>query len=175
MAITRKEEERALDADERPLVEKSHHPAVQELSDKELADLVKLVRSRRDKAQTEASRRRREMRGKGAPKGAAPSRSDFGSRAKLDVLSMAVRRLNGEVQRRRRMAAKVSLVESARAALAKKKSASGEKADAAFNARTAHHGMRENASKRRQDLVRPRELGRQRKAAAVAQAKRDSR
>jgi hypothetical protein len=173
MAITRKEEERALDADERPLVEKSHHPAVQELSDKELADLVKLVRSRRDKAQTEASRRRREMRGKGAPKGAEPSKSDLGSRVKLDVLSMAMRRLNGEAQRRRRLAAKVSLVESARAALALKKSASGE--DAGFNARTAHHGMRKNASKRSQDLVRPMETGRQRKAAAVAQAKRDSR
>lgn len=175
MAITRKEEERALDADERTLVEKSHHPAVQELSDKELSDLVKLVRSRRDKAQAEASRRRREMRGKGAPKGASPSQSDLGSRVKLDVLSMAVRRLNAEAQRRRRLAAKVSLVESARNALALKKSAASETSDAAFNARSAHHGMRQNSSKRPQDLVRPMERGRQRKAAAVAQAKRDSR
>lgn len=175
MAITRKEEERALDTDERALVEKSHHPKVQELSDKELGELVKLVRSRRDKAQTEASRRRREMRGKGAPKGAAPSKGDLGSRVKLDVLAMAVRRLNAEAERRRRLASKVSLVESARNALALKTSASAEAPDAAFNARTAHQGMRKNASKRRQDLVRPMELGRQRKAGAVAQAKRDSR
>lgn len=175
MAITRKEEERALDTDERALVEKSHHPIAQELSDKELADLVKLVRSRRDKAQAEASRRRREMRGKGAPKGAAPSKGDLGSRVKLDVLSMAVRRLNGEVERRRRLTAKVSLVKNARNALVLKKSASGEAPDATFNARTAHKGMRNNASNRREDLVRPMERGRQRKAAAVAQAKRDSR
>lgn len=175
MAITRKEESRALDADERELVEKSHHPMVQELSDKELADLVKLVRSRRDKAQTEASRRRREMRGKGAPKGATPSKADTGSRVKLDVLAMAMRRLNAETERRRRLAAKVSLVESARKALALKNTGKADAPDAAFNARTAHHGMREKAGNRRQKLVRPMELGRQRKAGAVAQARRDGR
>jgi hypothetical protein len=175
MAITRKDEARALDADERELVEKSHHPMVQELSDKELSDLVKLVRSRRDKAQTEASRRRREMRGKGAPKGATPSKADTGSRVKLDVLAMAVRRLNAEAERRRQLAAKVSLVENARNALALKKAGDADAPDAAFNARTAHHGMRKNSSDRRQNLVRPMELGRQRKAGAVAQAKRDGR
>lgn len=175
MAITRKDEARALDADERELVEKSHHPMVQELSDRELADLVKLVRARRDKAQTEASRRRREMRGKGAPKGATPSKADAGSRVKLDVLAMAVRRLNGEAERRRQLAAKVTLVESARNALALKKSAEADAPDNAFNARTAHQGMRKNVSERRQNLVRPMELGRQRKAGAVAQAKRDGR
>ena len=175
MAITRKDEARALDADERELVEKSHHPMVQELSDKELSDLVKLVRSRRDKAQTEASRRRREMRGKGAPKGATPSKADTGSRVKLDVLAMAVRRLNAEAERRRQLAAKVSLVENARNALALKKAGDADAPDVAFNARTAHHGMRKNSSDRRQNLVRPMELGRQRKAGAVAQAKRDGR
>ncbi|RST82127.1 hypothetical protein EJC49_23595 [Aquibium carbonis] len=175
MAITRKDEARALDADERELVEKSHHPMVQELSDRELADLVKLVRARRDKAQTEASRRRREMRGKGAAKGATPSRADDGSRVKLDVLAMAVRRLNAENERRRQLAAKVSLAENARNALALKKAGEAEAPAETFNARTAHHGMRKNASDRRQNLVRPMELGRQRKAGAVAQAKRDSR
>lgn len=175
MAITRKDEARALDADERDLVEKSHHPMVQDLSDKDLADLVKLVRSRRDKAKTEASRRRREMRGKGAPKGAAPSRADTGSHLKLDVLAMAVRRLNGESERRRQLAAKVSLAENARNALALKKAGETEAPADTFNARTAHHGMRKNASDRRQNLMRPMELGRQRKAGAVAQARRDSR
>lgn len=175
MAITRKDEARALDADERELVEKSHHPEVQELSDRDLADLVKLVRSRRDKARAEASRRRREMRGKGAPKGATPSKADAGSRMKLDVLAMAVRRLNAEAERRRQMASRVSLAESARNALALRKAAEADAPAESFNARTAHHGMRQNASARRQDLIRPMELGRQRKAGAVAQAKRDAR
>ena len=175
MAITRKDEARALAADERELVEKSHHPMVQDLSDKDLSELVKLVRARRDKAQTEASRRRREMRGKGAPKGAAPSRADDGSRMKLDVLAMAVRRLNAESERRRQLATKVSLAENARNALALKKAGKDDAPGAGFNARTAHHGMRKNAGDRRQGLARPMELGRQRKAGAVAQAKRDGR
>ncbi len=172
MAISRKEEARALSADEQDLVAKSHHPVVQELADAELANLVKLLRERRDKAQTEAHRRRREMRGKGAPKGAVASKADGGSRLKLEVLAMAMRRLNGEAERRRQLAARFALVESARNALASKQAAgSGPE----FNARTAHRGMRAIANQKAQNLVRPMERGRQRKAAAVAQAKRDAR
>ncbi|MCF6123649.1 hypothetical protein EN904_20865 [Mesorhizobium sp. M7A.F.Ca.CA.001.07.2.1] len=173
MAISRKEAARALSADEQELVEKSHHPAVQELSDADLAGLVKLLRERRDKAQTQAHRRQREIRGKGAPKGAAPSKSDGGSQTKLAVLAMAMRRLNGEAERRRQLAASVSLIENARKAFVMKQGATPE--GPAFNSRTARKGMRSVANQRAQDLVRPMELGRQRKAAKVAQAKRDAR
>lgn len=172
MAISQKEEARALSADERELVEKSHHPAIQELSDAELADLVKLMRDRRAKAKTQADQRRREMRGKSAPRGAAPSRSDEGSQLKVAVLAMAMRRLNSEAERRRRMAARVSLVESAKEALALKQLS---ETDAPFNSRQAHQGMRNAGSQRARNLVRPMELGRQRKAASVAQARRDGR
>ncbi|RVB40399.1 hypothetical protein EN902_09455, partial [Mesorhizobium sp. M7A.F.Ca.CA.001.16.1.1] len=126
MAISRKEEARALSADEHDLVEKSHHPAVQELSDADLAGLVKLLRERRDKAQTEAHRRRREIRGKGAAKGATPSKADGGSQLKLAVLAMAMRRLNGEAERRRQLAASVSLIENARKALVMKQGAASD-------------------------------------------------
>jgi hypothetical protein len=173
MAMSRKEEARALSADEQGLVEKSHHPAVQELADADLAGLLKLLRERRNKAQTEAHRRRREIRGKGAPKGTAASKADGGSQLKLEVLAMAMRRLNGEAERRRQLAARVSLVENARNALAKKQSAAAGSPD--FNARTAHKGMRSVANQRPADLVRPAERGRQRQAAKVAQAKRDAR
>jgi len=173
MAISRKEEARALNADEHELVEKSHHPAVQELTDADLSNLVKLLRERRDKAQTEAHRRRREIRGKGAAKGATPSKADAGSQTKLAVLAMTMRRLNGEVERRRRLAADLSQVANAQKALAMKQAAQTKAAD--FNTRHAHQGMRAVANQRAQKLVRPMELGRQRKAAQVAQAKRDAR
>jgi hypothetical protein len=52
MAITRKEEARALDAEERAMVAPSRHPALAKLSDSELATLVRRVRDRRDRAQT---------------------------------------------------------------------------------------------------------------------------
>jgi hypothetical protein len=175
MAITRKIEERALDAEERDLVAKSHHPALQDLSDQDLSQLVKLVRERRDKAKTMANQRRREMRGKAAPKGATPSRSDDGSKTKLAVLAMAVRRLNSEAERRRRMRAATEHVDGARRALAMKEAKAGNGGGAAFNSRQAHHGMRNSVSRKRQHLINPMERGRLRKAAAVAQAKRDAR
>lgn len=173
MAISRKEAARALSADEKDLVERSHHPVLQDMSDGDLKALVKQLRERRDKAQTEASRRRREMRGKASPKGAAPSKSDDGSRTKVEVLAMAMRRLNGEVDRRERMAGRLAMIANARRALAMKETVSTDGPD--FNSRHAHQGMRNVANKKADSLVRPMELGRLRKAADVAQAKRDTR
>jgi len=173
MAISRKEEARALNADERELVEKSHHPAIQELSDAELSDLVKLMRDRRDKAQADVFRRRREIRGKGVPKGAKPATGDAGSRTKLAVLAMAMRRLNAEVERRQQLAASLQQIENAYRALSMKKKAEARAPD--FNTRHAHRGMRAIENRKPKNLIQPMELGRQRKAAQVAQAKRDAR
>jgi hypothetical protein len=172
MAMNKKEEARALSADELELVAKSYHPQVQALSDEELHALVKLMRDRRDKAQTLANRRRREMRGKAPAHGAAPSAADEGSRLKVAVLATAMRRLNAEVDRREKMAAGLALVENAKKALALKQAAGHA---APHNTRHAHEGMRERANLRVNDLRRPRELGRQRRAGMVAQAKRDGR
>ncbi|MEQ1942438.1 hypothetical protein ABMA32_08455 [Mesorhizobium sp. VNQ89] len=170
MAVNRKQQERALDKGEMEMVAKSRHPELQQLDDKELASLLKLLRERRDRAQTETKRRKREMRGKVDPKGAAASKSAEGNKTKLEVLSTAVRRLNAERTRRERMASQVEL---SRAALKlKQKAESGHEAPA--NTRHAHQGMRKIASQRRENLVRPMELGRLRKAGAVAQAKRDN-
>lgn len=172
MAITQKQEARALSTDERELVAKSHHPVLQELPDQELKDLLRRVRERRSRAQTEAARRRREMRGKGEPKGASPAKADEGSKLKASVLGKAVRRLNTEMERRRHMRARVSMVSNARRALAMK-----QEADAGpdFNTRTAHEGVRSIPSKRVDSLINPMERGHLRKQNAVAQARRDAR
>ena len=173
MAVSRKQEERALSADEWRLVQSSHHPAVQQISDAELRDLLTTVRERRDRAQSEVHRKRREMRGKAAPKGTQPATKDDGTRAKLGVLAMSMRRLNGEHDRRRQRAARIDLVENARNALALKTGKTDRSGD--FNTRQAHSGMRAVENTKGKSLVRPMERGRQRKAAAVAQAKRDAR
>jgi hypothetical protein len=173
MAVTRKQEERALSADERRVVAKSRPLALQALSDAELAKLVKLTRDRRDRAKTMTGHQRREMRGKAQPRGAAPSRGDEGSALKLSVLAMAARRLTTEADRRRRLKAKSQLVASAKKALARKKSA--ERDAPAFETRNAGQGLRPKENKRVPSLIRPGERGRLRKAQAVAQAKKDSR
>lgn len=172
MSINRKQEARALDADERELVAGTHHPELQDLPDAELARLTKLVRERRDRAADQARQRRREMRGKSEPRGATPSRGDEGSKLKLAVLSTAIRRLNSERERRRRMAGRIAMVENAQRALALKQA---QQTQPPPNTRHAHRGMKLAASERREDLIRPMERGRQRKAGAVAQAARDAR
>lgn len=175
MAIARHKEERALDKTELELVAKSHHPELQNLEDEELASLLKLVRERREKAQTETRRRKREMRGKSEPKGAMPAQSADGNKIKGEVLATAVRRLNSERSRRQRMATQLSQVQLSRKALQLKQGAEGAAEDTPPNTRHARAGMRNIASQRRELLVKPMERGRLRKAASVAQAKRDSR
>lgn len=173
MAITRKEEARALNADEKELVEKSHHPELQDITDEELPKLAKQLRERRNKARDLAHQRRREIRGKSTPRGATASRADDGSRIKLAVLANAMRRINGEIERRRSMSASNELIANAQKALELKKA--GDKNEKSFNTRHARHGMRNIPNEKVDSLIRPAERGRLKKAASVAQAKRDTR
>ncbi|HTE81634.1 MAG TPA: hypothetical protein VK634_13180, partial [Reyranella sp.] len=114
MAMTPKQEARALSVDERELVEMSRPPALRVLTDKQLATLLKRMRVGRDKARTVAERQRRELRGKATARGAKPARDDEGSKLKMSILSAALRRLDTETVRRGRVQAKAALVESAR-------------------------------------------------------------
>ena len=68
MAITKKQELRALSADERELVDMSGARAVKSLTDAQLSSLVKRLRTKRDRARTMAERQRRELRGKATPR-----------------------------------------------------------------------------------------------------------
>jgi hypothetical protein len=171
MAITRKEEERALNTEEREVVNQTRHPEIQSLADEALNVILRRLRDMRDKAKSHANQQRREMRGKSAPKGAVPRASDVGSRLKVSVLSVSLKRLNAEIQRRVEMSKNHSLVENAQRALEFKLQA--QKSKIPFNTRHANQGMRDIAGKKVNSLIRPGERGRLRKASAVAQAKRD--
>lgn len=173
MAISRKQEARALSADERELVEKSHHPAVQALADSELANVLRLTRERRDRARSIAERQRRELRGKADARGAAASKADDGSKVKQSVLSLAVRRLNSETERRRRMYARLALVDSANRALAMKQEA--DRDAPTFNTRHAHEGLRGRERILVKNHVPGSARGRVRAHGAAMQAKRDAR
>ncbi|MBN9090007.1 MAG: hypothetical protein J0J01_24110 [Reyranella sp.] len=173
MARSPKQEARALAADERALVDKSRPAVVRSLADSELAGLVKLTRTRRDRARTVAERQRREMRGKAPARGAAPSKANEGTRLKLSVLTEALRRLDSEAKRRRRDKAKTSLVASAKKALALKQKAK-RAAPSPPTARSASAGLRGKARIEVETHVPPSARGRVRKQVARAQAKRDS-
>ena len=173
MAITARQEARALSADERELVDKSRPPALRARSDSALATLVKRLRGRRDRARPVAQRQRRELRGKARPRGATPPQADDGSQLKQSVLTAALRRLDAETKRRRRDNAKASLVASARKALATKQKA--RRAAAPSSPPSATAGLRGKARIVVENHVPKSARGRVRKQVARAQAKRDSR
>lgn len=123
MSRTKREEMRALSKDEHELVSQTRHPAVKDLSEKELDTIVGRLRERRDRAKGIASQQRRELRGKAAPTGAAPATDDAGSGAKRDLLAAALKRANKEATRRRTATARRDLVANARKALSSRQAA----------------------------------------------------
>lgn len=65
-------EKRMLTATEFEVVERTHYPAILELPEENLSEIVKLLRDYRDKARDRARQQRREMRGKSQPRGRSP-------------------------------------------------------------------------------------------------------
>lgn len=179
MAITKKQELRALSADERELLDMSGARAVKALTVTQLSSLVKRLRTKRDRARTVADRQRREMRGKARARGATPVTADDGSQMKLAVLTAALARLDTETARRGKVKAKASMVASAKKALAQKQKAKPAKTRSA--SKTASKTAPKSVSKVGkgrvpvQNHVPGSVRGSVRKQGARAQAKRDSR
>ena len=176
MAITTKQELRALSADERELIDMSGARVVKALTDAQLSSLVKRTRTRRDRARTLAERQRRELRGKSRARGATPVKADDGSQLKLAILTAALARLDAETARRGTVKAKAALVASAKKALSlkqKTKPAKGAKAPAKPRgpAQPARSKTRVAVKNHVPGSVR----GSVRSQGAKAQAKRDSR
>jgi hypothetical protein len=172
MARSKKQERRLLGADELTLVEKTHHPALGLLPDQDLAELRKLVRERRDRAQQIAARQRRELRGKATPKGARAATDDSGTREKRDVLAAAMQRLNKEVARRQAKAARQALINGAKRALELRREANANAARPAPE-RMANAGKNPKVSPA-YSLRNPAKLGATSQRNKNMQAKRDS-
>jgi hypothetical protein len=173
MARSLKHERRLLGADELSLVEKTHHPALGLLPDQDLAELRKLVRERRDRAQTISARQRRELRGKAAPKGARAATDDSGTREKRDLLAAALQRLNKEVSRREAKGARQTLIGNATRALELRR-ASEANVTRPSPGRTANEGINPKAAPA-YTLRSPAKLGAVSQLTKNMQAKRDSR
>lgn len=173
MGRSARHERSVLNTDEIALVEASHHPGLGDLSDKELHELTKHVRERRDRARDIAARQRREMRGKAAPHGARPVAEDAGSREKRDVLAAAMQRLNREATRREEKAARDSMKDSLTRALEMRRVREAQTERPGSGA-TPNEGMSVKASGR--SFLRNRaKLGEVSQHNKNVQAKRDSR
>lgn len=141
MSATRKDEARLLSGDEHEMVAQAHHPALRNLDDGALSDLVGRLRDRRDRARDISRQQRREVRGKAAPSGARAATDNSGTKRKGAVLAGALKRASREHERRRHVAARSEMTGNARRALRMKRAA-GDPAAHRPSSRTAGKGMR---------------------------------
>jgi hypothetical protein len=171
MGRSLRHERQVLTTDEIALVDASHHPGLGALSDKDLAELRRHVRDRRDRARDIAARPRREMRGKADPRGAKPASDNTGTREKRDVLAAALQRLNREAARRESKAARDAMKDSVTRALAMRRRREAETARP--GTQTANEGMRVKSNTRTLERNRAK-LGAVSQHNKNMQAKRDS-
>ncbi len=173
MSIPCKTERSQLSHEEFETIRVTHHPAIYELSDQELRALKLRLREQRDKARTLARQRQREIRGKAEPRGKGfPGTVEQPLRRK-QIFATALKRVNNEIDRMRKLEAREAHVGAARAALALQRAAKFVHHPAPTG--TAGEGMQPRPSARRLTKVPPGKIGSVSQATKVAQAIRDSR
>jgi hypothetical protein len=173
MSIPCKSERSLLNHEEYEIVASTHHPAIYDAALDDLRSLLKRLRDLRDKERTLSRGKRRESRGKAAPRGATfPGTAEHPYKRK-QVFVSALKRVGKEVSRRDKLAARAANVESAYRALAMRRAAQFPDRPAAGY--TAHEGMRSLPSQRRRTKVPPAKIGSVSQATRNAQARHDAR
>jgi hypothetical protein len=171
MSVSQSTEKRMLTADEFDAVQKTHYPALGALTKEELAEVVRRIRAYRDKARDIAHQQRREMRGKGAPRGARPAQDNTGTTIKKQIFAQALKRASRARERLEAAENKPSQAALARRALALKRA--NMVRHHPDPGRTAHGSAQPKPSGRRTVEVDPREVGRVSEFVQRAQAQRD--
>lgn len=173
MTIPCKFERSVLSHDEYELIRRSHHPGIYDLSSEDLKALAKRLREMRNRERTLARQTRREVRGKAPPRGGSfPGGAERPSERK-QVFAGALKRVNKEIDRMRKLEARSAHVDAARRALAMRRAAQFPPRPA--TADTPGEGMRSSPSRRLKTVVPPARIGRVSQATKNAQAARDAR
>jgi len=173
MSIPCKFERSVLSHDEHEVILRSHHPEIYDAGLDELKALRQRLRDMRDKESTLARAKRREIRGKGPPRGESfPGLAEHPLRRR-QVFAAAVKRVNREVDRMQKLEARTAHMEAARRARAIHRAAQFPSRPTAGD--TSSEGMRALSSQRRQTRVSPSKIGRVSQSTKTAQAARDSR
>lgn len=173
MSIPCKFERSLLSHDEYEVVRVTHHPAIYDLDGAQLRATSVRLRTMRGRERTLARQKQREMRGKADARGASfPGTAERPSRRK-QVFASALKRVNKELSRLRKLEAHVAHVDAAHRALALRRAANFVHHPAAGD--TAREGMRPLSSRRRRTKMLPTKIGSISQATKDAQARRDSR
>src|ERR1700738_625976 len=158
MSIPCKFERSILSYDEHEIILRTHHPEIYDAALDDLKALRQRLREMRDKERTLAREKRRAVRGKGAQRGASfPGTAEHPLQRK-QVFAAALKRVNREIDRMRKLEARAAHVEAARRALAMRRAASFLPRPAPGD--TDGEGMRALPSQRRRARVPPAKIGR---------------
>jgi hypothetical protein len=173
MSTACKAERSQISHEEFETIRLTHHPAIYDLTGEELRGLKVRLREQRDKARTLARQRQREIRGKAEPRGKGFSGAVEQPLKRKQIFTAALKRVNNEIERLRKLEAHTAHVEAARAALALRRAAKFVHHPASGD--TPRNGMQPQPSVRRLTKVLPSTIGSISQATKVAQAIRDSR
>jgi hypothetical protein len=173
MSMSCKFERSLLSHDEHEFVQVTHHPAIYQHDIDALKALRVRLRELRGKERTLSRQKQREHRGKAEPRGGSFPGTIDRPLLRKQVFAAALKRVNKEVGRIAKLAARTAHVEAARRALALRRTAQFEQYPPA--GQTAHEGMRSLPSRRRRTSVAREKIGRVLLATKTAQAVRDSR
>lgn len=172
MSIPSKSERSLLSYEDFETVRVTHHPAIYDLASKELHALKVRLREQRDKSRVLSRHRQRELRGKAEPRGKSFRGTPEHPRKRKQIFAAALKRINKELDRLRKLEAHSEHVDAAHRALALHRAKKFTHRPAPGD--TPQHGMQPLESSRRRTKVSPSKVGSISQATKVAQAIRDS-
>ena len=173
MSVPCKFERSILSYDEHEIILRSHHPEIYDAALDDLKSLRQRLREMRDKERTLAREKRRAVRGKGAQRGANfPGTAEHPLQRK-QVFAAALKRVNREIDRMRKLEVRAAHVEAARRALAMRRAAQFPTPPPTGD--TSSEGMRALTNRRRRTRVPRAKIGSVSQATKNAQAARDAR
>jgi hypothetical protein len=172
MSLSRATERSVLSQGQLELVNSTHHPAIYAMDAKGLRDLQGQLRAERSKVRTQVRQKQREGRGKSEPRGKSfPGNTEHPLKRK-QALSNALKRVNKELERQRRLEARAIHIDAARRALELQRNA---KFQPAVTDKTASTGMQLQPSIKRRRIIPGSQIGSVSQQTKNAQAKKDNR
>lgn len=172
MSVAIKMERSLLQHDEFEMLSRTHHPAMLDVEDEALSDMRARLRGLREKEKGFVHDMRRGIRGKADTRGGSfPGNIEKPARRK-QLFANALKRVNGEIARRRSLAAREEMQDAARRALELKNSA---KRHHPQGGRTSRKGMAVKVSGRGRTSVPGAKIGSVSQATKNVQAAKDSR
>lgn len=173
MSSSRATERSVLSQGQLELVDSTHHPAIYAMDAKGLRDLQGQLRTERSKVRTLARQKQREIKGKGEPRGKSFPGNVEQPLKRKQALSSALKRVNKELERQRKLEARAAHIDAARRALEQHRNAKFH--PVAVSDRTAGAGMQPRPSIKRRRIIPGSQIGSVSQQTRTAQAKKDNR